>query len=77
MIMPMNMVTASPPSIASVVAALRDFGLRNAGTPLLIASTPVRAAQPRRTPGHQEDHGEAHDVAVLGLQLEARGLRLR
>jgi hypothetical protein len=29
-----------------VVAALRDFGLRNAGTPLEIASTPVSAAQP-------------------------------
>ena len=29
-----------------MVAALRDFGLRNAGTPLLIASTPVSAAQP-------------------------------
>ncbi len=29
-----------------MLAALRDLGLRNAGTPLLIASTPVRAAQP-------------------------------
>ena len=29
-----------------MVAALRDFGLRKAGTPLLIASTPVSAAQP-------------------------------
>ncbi len=28
------------------MAALRLFGLRNAGTPLLIASTPVSAAQP-------------------------------
>ena len=35
-----------PPSSSSVVAALRDFGFRNAGTPLLIASTPVSAAQP-------------------------------
>lgn len=31
---------------ASVVAALRDLGLRNAGTPLEIASTPVSAVQP-------------------------------
>ena len=44
--MPMNIATARPPSIARVVAALRDFGLRNAGTPLLMASTPVSAAQP-------------------------------
>ena len=36
----------NPPSISSVVAALRDFGLRKAGTPLLIASTPVSAAHP-------------------------------
>ncbi|CAM5655644.1 hypothetical protein SCYAM73S_01770 [Streptomyces cyaneofuscatus] len=43
---PQNMVTASSPIIASVVAAFLDFGLRKAGTPLLIASTPVRAAQP-------------------------------
>ncbi len=41
-----SMVTAMPPSIASVVAALRLFGLRKAGTPLLMASTPVRAAHP-------------------------------
>ena len=34
------------PSSSSVVAALRDLGFRNAGTPLLIASTPVSAAQP-------------------------------
>ncbi len=29
-----------------MVAALRDLGLRNAGTPLEIASTPVSAAEP-------------------------------
>nr|CRL73559.1 hypothetical protein CPGR_01121 [Mycolicibacter nonchromogenicus] len=29
-----------------MVAALRDLGLRKAGTPLLIASTPVSAAHP-------------------------------
>jgi hypothetical protein len=43
---PENISTEMPPSSISVVAALRDFGLRNAGTPLLIASTPVSAAQP-------------------------------
>lgn len=34
------------PSMSKVVAALRDLGFRKAGTPLLMASTPVRAAQP-------------------------------
>lgn len=44
--MPQNMVAASRPISASVVAALRLLGRRKAGTPLLIASTPVSAAQP-------------------------------
>src|SRR6202040_1568488 len=44
--MPINRLTAIVPSISNVVAALRDLGFRNAGTPLLIASTPVSAAQP-------------------------------
>jgi hypothetical protein len=39
-------VTAIRPSSRSVVAALRDFGLRKAGTPFEIASTPVSAAHP-------------------------------
>lgn len=44
--MPPNMVTAIRPIMSSVVAALRLLGLRKAGTPLLMASTPVSAAQP-------------------------------
>ncbi len=44
--MPMNIVIASPPMSASVVAAFLLLGLRNAGTPLAIASTPVSAVQP-------------------------------
>ena len=43
---PANIDTEMPPSSASVVAAFLLFGLRNAGTPLLIASTPVSAVQP-------------------------------
>ena len=39
-------VVATAPRRSKVVAALRPFGFRNAGTPLLIASTPVSAAQP-------------------------------
>ena len=45
-VIPLNMVIASTPSRASVVAALRLFGGRNAGTPLAIASMPVSAVQP-------------------------------
>ena len=41
-----SMVIAMVPRRSSVVAALRLFGFRNAGTPLEIASTPVSAAQP-------------------------------
>ncbi len=37
---------AIAPMIASVAAAFLDWGLRNAGTPLLIASTPVSAVAP-------------------------------
>ncbi len=45
--MPSSRVIAIPPRNSSVVAALRDLGLRKAGTPpLLMASTPVSAAQP-------------------------------
>ncbi len=40
------MVTAIAPSRAIVVAAFLLLGLRKAGTPLLIASTPVSAGHP-------------------------------
>ena len=45
-VMPANMATAMPPSSARVVAAFLLLGFLNAGTPLLIASTPVSAVQP-------------------------------
>src|SRR5690242_7071992 len=45
-VVPVNIATARPPIARRVRAALRDLGGRNAGTPLLIASTPVRAVQP-------------------------------
>jgi hypothetical protein len=52
-------VTAMPPSSSSVVAAFLRLGLRNAGTPLLIASTPVSAAQPdENARSQQEDQRE-------------------
>lgn len=44
--MPANMLSASAPMIVSVLAAFLDFGERDAGAPLLIASTPVSAVQP-------------------------------
>ncbi|GAA3100554.1 hypothetical protein GCM10020001_016640 [Nonomuraea salmonea] len=40
------MVIATTPISSSVVAAFLLLGLRKAGTPLLIASTPVSAAHP-------------------------------
>ncbi len=42
----MSMVMAMTPMRSSVLAALRLLGFLNAGTPLEIASTPVRAAHP-------------------------------
>ncbi len=41
-----SIVIATVASSSSVVAALRLFGFRKAGTPFEIASTPVSAAQP-------------------------------
>ncbi len=74
-------VTEIPPSSASVVAALRDLGLRNAGTPLLIASTPVRAAEPgRERPQDEEGAAEPGEPLLqIGLRddLEGRARRLR
>ncbi len=43
---PTNIVIASMPSSNRVVAAFLLLGFLNAGTPLLIASTPVSAVQP-------------------------------
>src|SRR6266496_922026 len=43
---PTKSVIAIVPSTASVVAALRPCGRRNAFTPFAIASTPVRAVEP-------------------------------
>lgn len=45
-VIPANMVTESRPIAARVLAALRLLGRRKAGTPLLIASTPVSAVHP-------------------------------
>ena len=45
-VMPANMLIEITPMMASDCASLRLLGLRKAGTPLLIASTPVRAVQP-------------------------------
>ncbi len=44
--MPRNIVIDSVPISSNVVAAFLLLGRRNAGTPLLIASTPVNAVQP-------------------------------
>ena len=44
--MPRNIVMLITPSVASVAAALRDCGRRNAWTPSAMASTPVSAVAP-------------------------------
>ena len=44
--MPTNMTIAMAPMSPSVRAALRALGAWKAGTPLLMASTPVRAVHP-------------------------------
>ena len=55
-----SIVTAIVPSSSSVVAAFLLFGLRNAGTPLLIASTPVSAAHPdEKARASRKARGEA------------------
>jgi hypothetical protein len=43
---PISIAPSSKPSVISVRWAVRTPGLRNAGTPLEIASTPVTAEQP-------------------------------
>ncbi len=59
------MDTAITPSRASVVAAFLLLGLRNAGTPLLIASTPVRAVQPGgERAQQQEEQGDPGELAA-------------
>ena len=64
MMMLMSMVTAMAPSRASVVAAFLLLGILKAGTPLLIASTPVSAAQPEREgPQQQEGPGQPGEAA--------------
>ena len=67
-VMPTNIDIAMPPMSASVVAAFWLLGLRNAGTPLAIASTPVSAVQPDGEGAQrEEDEGEpGQRVLALG-----------
>ena len=77
----MIIVIASAPSIASVAAALALLGFWNAGTPLLIASTPVSAAQPdenarsrRKAPARViRPPSKAGCVSVANRALSATG----
>ena len=79
-VIPANMVTASSPSMPSVIAALRLFGGRNAGTPLAMASMPVSAVQPEEN-ARSAKNSSASPVrlAVPGLRVDrpGRALRLR
>ncbi len=72
--MPENISTEMLPSSSSVVAALRDFGFRNAGTPLLMASTPVSGGALGERAQHQQRQREAGERVALGEQLDVRAL---
>jgi hypothetical protein len=53
---PANINDAMVPIISSVTWAFRAFGGRNAGTPLAIASTPVRAVHPEENARRVRKH---------------------
>ena len=61
-----SIVIEMVPSSASVVAAFLLFGFLNAGTPLLIASTPVSAAHP------DENARRSRNAAAIPLEHRAR-----
>lgn len=63
-------VTAIRPSSSSVLAALRLLGLRKAGTPLEIASTPVSAAQPEENARASRN---TSPIVVSGWSQPSRG----
>ena len=65
--MPISRVMENAPSSSSVVAALRDFGFRKAGTPLLMASTPVSAAQP------EENDRATRKISASPVRLSCSG----
>ena len=75
--MPTNMLTDSAPMMASVLAALRALGLRNAGTPLLIASTPVSAVQPDANARRSRNRVSKPPTCAVAVQLLAGGRRRR
>ena len=71
---------AMMPMRSRVVAAFLLFGFRKAGTPLLIASTPVSAAQPdenARSMRKASARPPMRLVARLRQQLEAGALGRR
>ena len=58
-----------------VRAALRDFGARKAGTPLLMASTPVRAVHPDENAlSARKSEGEPGQAGLLGVHGVAGAL---
>ncbi len=69
--MPPNMVIATRPIMSSVVAAFLLLGFLNAGTPLLMASTPVSAAQP------EENARSTRKAAAKAVRLVCSGAMLK
>ncbi len=70
---PRNMITAIVPRTASVVAALRPWGRRNALTPFAIASTPVSAVEPDANARSRRKRVTPPVPALIGCVVTAVG----
>src|SRR5437773_8314864 len=68
---PKNRTPRITPIHTIVVAAFLDFGLRKAGTPLEMASTPVRATAPDENPLRRMN--KPRDPPVVMVATDRRG----
>ena len=74
---PRNITPSSEPMITSVVRAFFHAGLRNAGTPFEIASTPVTAAPPDANACSTTHERRAHEETVAAVLAERHHARTR
>ena len=75
--MPMNIVIAMTPMIASVSAAFLDCGRRNAGTPFEMASTPVSAVAPEENARSSVNSATVATAVASSGSARSRAARLR
>src|SRR5438105_11685173 len=66
---PKNRTPKITPIQRIVVAALCDFGRRKAGTPLEMASTPVRATAPEENPFRRRNSPRLPPVTAVAIDL--------